>query len=77
MKHEFFLPSPVPVVLVLFAAFSLLLYICRIGYLISVSECQPAATLLSAFTEAAFLPLQVTTPAAGSLLPLHFTSLAE
>uniref|UniRef100_A0A8D3AGT7 Otopetrin 3 n=1 Tax=Scophthalmus maximus TaxID=52904 RepID=A0A8D3AGT7_SCOMX len=58
MKHEFFLPSPVPVVLVLFAAFSLLLYICRIGYLISVSECQPAATLLSAFTEAAFLPLQ-------------------
>uniref|UniRef100_A0A8D3DPL2 Otopetrin 3 n=1 Tax=Scophthalmus maximus TaxID=52904 RepID=A0A8D3DPL2_SCOMX len=50
--------STVTLVLVLFAAFSLLLYICRIGYLISVSECQPAATLLSAFTEAAFLPLQ-------------------
>ncbi|XP_035468037.2 proton channel OTOP3 isoform X1 [Scophthalmus maximus] len=50
--------STVTLVLVLFAAFSLLLYICRIGYLISVSECQPAATVLSAFTEAAFLPLQ-------------------
>lgn len=43
----------------LFAAFSLLLYICRIGYLISMRECKPAAQVLSPFIEAPFLTMQV------------------
>uniref|UniRef100_A0A3P8T4M1 Otopetrin 3 n=1 Tax=Amphiprion percula TaxID=161767 RepID=A0A3P8T4M1_AMPPE len=50
--------TTVIVVLVLFAAFSLLLYVCRIGYLMSVRECKPAATLISPFIEAPFLALQ-------------------
>ncbi|GAA6229187.1 otopetrin-3-like [Lates japonicus] len=45
-------------VLILFAAFSMLLYICRIGYMISVKECKPAATVLSPFIEAPFLVMQ-------------------
>uniref|UniRef100_A0A3B4TN27 Otopetrin 3 n=1 Tax=Seriola dumerili TaxID=41447 RepID=A0A3B4TN27_SERDU len=45
-------------VLILFAAASLLLYICRIGYLLSVRECNPAAKVLSPFIEAPFLVLQ-------------------
>ena len=48
-----------PVVLMLFAAFSLLLYIFRVGYLISMRECKPAAKVLSPFIEAPFLALQV------------------
>ncbi|XP_058477633.1 proton channel OTOP3-like [Solea solea] len=44
--------------LLVFAAFSALLFVCRMGYLISVRECQPAARLLSVFTEAPFLVLQ-------------------
>ncbi|XP_073345279.1 proton channel OTOP3-like [Pagrus major] len=48
----------VTVVLMLFAAFSLLLYICRIGYLINMRECKPAAKVLSPFIEAPFLALQ-------------------
>uniref|UniRef100_A0A3B5A205 Otopetrin-3-like n=1 Tax=Stegastes partitus TaxID=144197 RepID=A0A3B5A205_9TELE len=46
------------VVLVLFAACSLLLYVCRVGYLMSVRECKPAATLISPFIESPFLALQ-------------------
>ncbi|KAK5881682.1 hypothetical protein CesoFtcFv8_022453 [Champsocephalus esox] len=45
-------------VLMLFAAFSLLLYIFRVGYLISMRECKPAAKVLSPFIEAPFLALQ-------------------
>ncbi|XP_040885464.1 proton channel OTOP3-like [Toxotes jaculatrix] len=45
-------------VLILFAVFSMLLYICRTGYLISVRECTPAAKVLSPFIEAPFLALQ-------------------
>ncbi|XP_039991607.1 proton channel OTOP3-like [Xiphias gladius] len=45
-------------VLILFSAFSMLLYICRIGYLISVRECKPVAKVLSPFIEAPFLVLQ-------------------
>lgn len=52
---------PVPVVLVLFAAASLLLYVCRIGYLLSVRECNPPAKVLAPFIEAPFLLMQVTT----------------
>ncbi|KAL3051886.1 hypothetical protein OYC64_002000 [Pagothenia borchgrevinki] len=48
----------VTVVLMLFAAFSLLLYIFRVGYLISMRECKPAAKVLSPFIEAPFLALQ-------------------
>ncbi|XP_070847129.1 proton channel OTOP3-like [Chaetodon trifascialis] len=48
----------VTLVLLLFAAFSLLLYICRVGYLISMRECKPAAQVLSPFFEAPFLTLQ-------------------
>ncbi|XP_035523846.1 proton channel OTOP3-like [Morone saxatilis] len=48
----------VTLVLMLFAAFSLLLFICRTGYLISMSECKPAAKVLSPFIEAPFLALQ-------------------
>ncbi|XP_028287620.1 proton channel OTOP3-like [Parambassis ranga] len=45
-------------VLMLFAAFSLLLFICRVGYLMSMRECKPAATVLFPFIEAPFLALQ-------------------
>ncbi|XP_044035489.1 proton channel OTOP3-like [Siniperca chuatsi] len=48
----------VTLVLILFAAFSLLLYICRTGYLISMRECKPAAEVLAPFIEAPFLALQ-------------------
>nr|XP_046232331.1 proton channel OTOP3-like [Scatophagus argus]XP_046232332.1 proton channel OTOP3-like [Scatophagus argus] len=48
----------VTLVLVLFAAFSALLYICRMGYLISMRACKPAAKVLSPFIEAPFLTLQ-------------------
>ncbi|KAK5851275.1 hypothetical protein PBY51_002080 [Eleginops maclovinus] len=48
----------VTVVLMLFAAFSLLLYIFRVGYLISMRECKPATKVLSPFIEAPFLVLQ-------------------
>lgn len=48
----------VTLVLMLFAAFSLLLYVCRIGYLISLRECKPAAQVVSPFIEAPFLTLQ-------------------
>ncbi|KAI3365707.1 hypothetical protein L3Q82_010154 [Scortum barcoo] len=48
----------VTLVLMLFAAFSLLLYVFRIGYLISLRECQPATTVLSPFIEAPFLTMQ-------------------
>lgn len=51
----------VPVVLVLFASVSLLLYVFRTGYLIAVRGCTPAAQLVSPFMEAPFLALQVTT----------------
>ncbi|XP_034426928.1 proton channel OTOP3-like [Hippoglossus hippoglossus] len=50
--------TTVTLVLILFAAFSVLLFICRIGYLISVRVCQPPAKVLSAFMEAPFLVLQ-------------------
>ncbi|XP_070708274.1 proton channel OTOP3-like [Pempheris klunzingeri] len=48
----------VTLVLMLFAAFSLLLYLFRAGYLISMKECKPAAKVLSPFVEASFLLLQ-------------------
>ncbi|XP_042364114.1 proton channel OTOP3-like [Plectropomus leopardus] len=48
----------VTAVLMLFAAFSLLLFVFRAGYLISMRECKPAATVLSPFFEASFLTLQ-------------------
>uniref|UniRef100_A0A671XIB9 Otopetrin 3 n=1 Tax=Sparus aurata TaxID=8175 RepID=A0A671XIB9_SPAAU len=47
----------VTVVLMLFAAFSLLLYICRIGYLISMRDCKPALFLFTTEYELIF-PLQ-------------------
>ncbi|CAJ1081466.1 proton channel OTOP3-like [Xyrichtys novacula] len=49
---------PVTSVLMVFAAFSLLLYVCRIGYFINTRECKPAAEVLSPFIEAPFLILQ-------------------
>ncbi|XP_030611160.1 proton channel OTOP3-like [Archocentrus centrarchus] len=49
---------PVILALVLFSAFSLLLFICRVGYLMSMKECKPAVTLLSPFIEALFLTVQ-------------------
>lgn len=47
------------VVLLLFAAFSVLLYIFLIGYLLSVKECKPVARVISPFIEAPFLVVQV------------------
>ncbi|XP_035764663.1 proton channel OTOP3-like [Neolamprologus brichardi] len=49
---------PVILALLLFAAFSLLLFVFRVGYLMSTRECKPAATLISPFMEAPFLTLQ-------------------
>lgn len=49
------------VVLLLFAVFSVLLYIFLIGYLLSVKECTPAARVISPFVEAPFLVVQVST----------------
>ncbi|XP_054455379.1 proton channel OTOP3-like [Anoplopoma fimbria] len=48
----------VTVVLMLFAAFSLLLCFFRVGYLINMRECKPAAKVISPFIEAPFLALQ-------------------
>ncbi|XP_068162228.1 proton channel OTOP3-like [Antennarius striatus] len=48
----------VVLVLLLFAAFSLMLYICKTGYLISMKECKPAVKVLAPFFEAPFLTLQ-------------------
>ncbi|XP_028989675.1 proton channel OTOP3-like [Betta splendens] len=48
----------VTVGLLLFAAVSLLVFIFRAGYLIHVSNCTPAAEVLSPFIEAPFLGLQ-------------------
>lgn len=45
--------------LLLFAAVSLLLFVFRVGYLMSTRECKPTATLISPFMEAPFLTLQV------------------
>ncbi|XP_041671065.1 proton channel OTOP3-like [Cheilinus undulatus] len=50
--------GPVTFVVHVFAVFSLLLYICKIGYFISTRECKPAAKVLSPFIEAPFLALQ-------------------
>ncbi|XP_053270188.1 proton channel OTOP3 [Pleuronectes platessa] len=50
--------TTVILVLILFAGFSVVLFICRIGYLMNVRECQPPAKVLSAFMEAPFLVLQ-------------------
>lgn len=49
------------VVLMLFAAFSMLLYAFLIGYLLSVKQCKPIARVISPFLEAPFLILQVNT----------------
>ncbi|XP_034049905.1 LOW QUALITY PROTEIN: proton channel OTOP3-like [Thalassophryne amazonica] len=46
------------VVLIFFAAFSVLLFISRIGYLLSMRECKPVAKVVSPFIEAPFLGLQ-------------------
>ncbi|XP_040033133.2 proton channel OTOP3 [Gasterosteus aculeatus] len=48
----------VTVVLMLFAAFSLLLCVFRGGYLISTRQCKPTSMVLSPFIEAPFLALQ-------------------
>ncbi|XP_034716978.1 proton channel OTOP3-like [Etheostoma cragini] len=45
-------------VLMLFAAFSLLLHVFRAGYLIMMMECKPVVTVISPFIEAPFLALQ-------------------
>ncbi|KAM6964536.1 proton channel OTOP3-like [Tautogolabrus adspersus] len=50
--------GPVSFVVHLFAVFSLLLYVCRIGYFINTRECKPAAQVLSPFIEVLFLTLQ-------------------
>ncbi|XP_068455423.1 proton channel OTOP3-like [Clinocottus analis] len=49
---------PVTVVLMLFAVFSLLLCVFRVGYLVSMRDCKPAAKVLAPFIEAPFLALQ-------------------
>ncbi|XP_034564277.1 proton channel OTOP3-like [Notolabrus celidotus] len=49
---------PVTFVLMLFAAFTLLLYVCRIGYFINTRECKHAVKTLSPFIEAPFVTLQ-------------------
>lgn len=59
-------PPSGPVVLMLFAAFSLLLCVFRAGYLLSVMACKPAPKVLSPFFEAPFLALQVTRPTCTS-----------
>ncbi|CAL8303083.1 unnamed protein product [Lota lota] len=48
----------VTVVLMLFAAFSLLLHLFRMGYFIIMRDCKPPAQVLSPFIEAPFLGLQ-------------------
>lgn len=48
----------VTLALVLFAAFSVLLYVFLMGYLLSVKECKPAARVISPFIEAPFLIVQ-------------------
>ncbi|KAM3592543.1 uncharacterized protein V6R79_021017 [Siganus canaliculatus] len=48
----------VTLVLLLFAAFSLLLYVFKAGYLLLLSECKAAAAVLAPFFQAPFLVLQ-------------------
>ncbi|CAL8282873.1 unnamed protein product [Merluccius merluccius] len=48
----------VTVVLMLFATFSLLLHLFRMGYFIIMRDCKPSAQVLSPFIEAPFLGLQ-------------------
>ncbi|XP_036389970.1 proton channel OTOP3-like [Megalops cyprinoides] len=48
----------VTVVLMLFAAFSLLLHVFRMGYVIIMVECKPLAKVIFPFIEAPFLALQ-------------------
>ncbi|KAJ8013502.1 hypothetical protein DPEC_G00030450 [Dallia pectoralis] len=48
----------VTVVLMLFAAFSLMLHFVKIGYYFSMKDCQPAVSVLAPFVEAPFLALQ-------------------
>ncbi|KAG7275870.1 LOW QUALITY PROTEIN: hypothetical protein CRUP_033283 [Coryphaenoides rupestris] len=48
----------VTVVLMLFATFSLLLHLFRMGYYLSMADCTPLAQVLSPFVEAPFLALQ-------------------
>ncbi|XP_026171657.1 proton channel OTOP3-like [Mastacembelus armatus] len=45
-------------ILILFGVASLLLYICRTGYLMSMKDCTPAPIVISPFVEAPFLVLQ-------------------
>lgn len=58
MFKGFFSPCGT-VVLLLFAAFSVLLYVCMIGYLLSLKDCKPTPKVLSPFIEAPFLIMQV------------------
>lgn len=46
-------------VLLLFAAVSLLLSVFKIGYLVTLKECMPPVVLITPFMEAPFLALQV------------------
>ncbi|KAK6301456.1 hypothetical protein J4Q44_G00275090 [Coregonus suidteri] len=47
-----------PVVLMLFAAFSLLLHVFKMGYYVTMKECKPVVKVLAPFIEAPFLGLQ-------------------
>lgn len=47
------------VVLMLFAAFSLLMHLFKMGYYVMMKECKPVAKVLAPFIEAPFLGLQV------------------
>uniref|UniRef100_A0A4W5QU86 Otopetrin 1 n=1 Tax=Hucho hucho TaxID=62062 RepID=A0A4W5QU86_9TELE len=49
----------VTVVLMLFAAFSLLLHLFKMGYYVMMKECKPVAKVLAPFIEGPFLGLQV------------------
>ena len=57
----------------LFAAFSLLLHLFRMGYSIIMSDCKPPAQVLSPFIEVPFLGLQVMhhVTSTVSLLPIY------
>ncbi|XP_042254010.1 proton channel OTOP2-like [Thunnus maccoyii] len=52
----------VMMVLLLFAACSLLLHVCRTGYLINMIQCKAAITVLFTFVESPFLALQCFPP---------------
>ena len=58
-KCIFLVDFPLPVVLLLFAALSLLLHVFRMGYAVLMNECSPAAKVIFPFVEAPFLGLQV------------------